>query len=129
MKTISKSQHFLIKNEIYRFDILVSVNETTEKVKQTLKRLSIAEEDYDFIKDFNTQNASTYKLPKNQIVIRFKTVQDKHQFMSIIAHESLHAASFILDIIGMKFDTEISEEAYAYLTQFISYKIYQKVFK
>ena len=49
--------------------------------------------------------------------------------MAIVAHESLHAASFILQSVGMEFDTEKSEEAYAYLTQFISYKIYQKIFK
>lgn len=126
---ILKSQHFLVKNDIYPFDILVSINETAEKVKRTLKRFQIKPEDCDFIKEFTTQKAATYRLPANQVVIRFKTVPNKHEFMAIVAHESLHAAVFILQSVGMTFDTEISEEAYAYLTQFIAYKIYQKTIK
>lgn len=126
---ILKSQHFLVKNDIYPFDILVSINETAEKVKRTLKRFQIKPEDCDFIKEFTTQKAATYRLPANQVVIRFKTVPNKHEFMAIVAHEALHATSFILNKVGIPFDQENSEEAYTYLMQHICYVIYQKTIK
>lgn len=41
----------------------------------------------------------------------------------IIAHESLHAAAYILRHVGVRF-TKASEEAYAYLLQYIVENIY-----
>lgn len=45
---------------------------------------------------------------------------------SVLVHEVFHAASFLLKSKGIELD-ESSEEAYAYLIEFIYYKIMEQL--
>lgn len=63
---------------------------------------------------------------ENLIVIWFKDDLDLRRDAGLIAHESLHAACFALDYIGMRFSEE-TEELYAHLVDYIVNKIAEKV--
>jgi len=121
---------FIIKLDVYPFHILVSIDQTDDQLKKVLKTLKIAKSIIDNMPTMSeTSTGSTLMLPTNQTIIRLKTRPDKYEFMAIVAHEALHATSFILNKVGIPFDQENSEEAYTYLMQHICYVIYQKTIK
>jgi len=123
-------KHFLINLDVYPFDVLVSINQTDDQLKKVMRTLNVAKEIIDTMPTMSeTSKGSTLMLPTNQTIIRLKTLTNKHEFMAIIAHEALHATSFILNKVGIPFDQEASEEAYTYLMQRICYIIYQKTIK
>jgi hypothetical protein len=60
---------------------------------------------------------------KNHVVIHSRSAA-----ISVIAHEAVHAASFIFDQIGAKADFN-NDEHVAYLVQYICQKVEDKLFK
>lgn len=124
------SKYFLIKLDVYPFHILVSIDQTDEQLKKVMRTLKVAKEMIDEMPTMSTTSkGSTLMLPANQTIIRLKTLPNKYEFMAIVAHEALHATSFILNKVGIPFDQENSEEAYTYLMQHICYEIFKNTIK
>lgn len=116
MKT--KGKYFVIPLVIYPFDIVVSVDQDDNTLKEILK--NHIDEVGDFF-DKPLKAARTATFNNGLTVIRFKNYEATT--LSTIAHESFHATTFILDFIDMPFCIDKNDEAYAYLHGYIVGKI------
>lgn len=70
-----------------------------------------------------------YMTEKNQSMIRLRDFPSDNIGLGYLQHEIFHATTFILDRIGMKLVLLESDEAYAYLAQFLTVEIYKRITK
>lgn len=106
----------VISLEIYCRDVVVSIGQTNKQLYKELKhKMSKSEFDY-FFSDWDESivNGRTLFHDSGFTIIRLKDLSED----GIIAHECFHAVCFIFDKIGIKLTKE-SDEAYAYLLQFL----------
>lgn len=117
-----KGRNFIIKGTVYPFDIMVSHNQTETQLKKELKKYKIP---YDEILNMaETAIGRAVMLDTNQIIIRFRGELTE----GVIAHEAFHATSMLLSRIGVQLEIGISDEAYAYLLQYIVNEISNELF-
>lgn len=122
------SRYFIIKLNVYHFDVMISVDETDETLLKRLIKNGNTKEDCDsLLRMRETTRGRCIMLPSNQTVIRLVTQPKKYDMMSVISHEVFHATAYILDRIGMKLEVYTSDEAYAYMIGFLTTKIYKKL--
>lgn len=123
---------FIIKNEIYTFDVLVSIGETNEQFVKTISKklpnsaVDELVEDPSIIQFGPTTQARTMMFETGQIVIRLRERPRVSTDHGIIAHEIFHVAEFLFRHIKMPLTPE-SSEAYAYLIGFLTTKFYEKI--
>ena len=119
---------FIIPLQIYPYDIMVSIDEKDESLRNRLVKYGSTKEDCEELMNLpDTTRGRAVMLPSNQTVIRLKMLPKKYDMMSVIAHEVFHATTFILHRIGMKLELFVSDEAYAYLLGYITTEIYKKI--
>ena len=127
-KTLVSGSFFIIPLQIYPFDIMVSIDEKDEVLRNRLIKYGSSIEDCEELMNLSdTVRGRAVMLPSNQTVIRLKMFPKKYDMMSVIAHEVFHATTFILHRIGMKLELFVSDEAYAYLLGYITTEIYKKI--
>lgn len=107
---------------IYPFDVVVSINQTDKEFCKSMKGQDMTDSEGLFNLP-KTTSARCVMLPSNLTVIRFKI--DKEICHDHIAHEIFHAATFIMERIGMEFIVMKSDEAYAYLIGYLTKKVYE----
>lgn len=119
MKNNNKGHSFLISYEVYPFDVLVSVNQTDDEVEKLLKK-KLPDDQYNEIATVfkHNSNARTIMFSGGQTFIRF----NEHPGHGLIAHEVFHAVNYLFDRIGITLSDD-SDEAWAYLIQYLMYKI------
>jgi hypothetical protein len=66
---------------------------------------------------------------QGRIIIHIAETTDKYELINVVAHESLHAATFLYDRIGVKFKLGTSDEAFAYLTGYFTELICRELIK
>lgn len=119
---------FIVDNEIYPFDVMVSVDESDEVLVKRLKKYGISEKDCsDLMNMPETTTARCVMLPLCQTVIRFRLHPSASKQRAIVCHETFHATTVILDAIGMSLQLYSSDEAYAYFQQYLFTKICNKL--
>jgi len=120
------SKHFYFDLGIYPFTIVVSVNETDECLFRYLKKFRVA----------NLQHAvlcekayAKYVLWNNNVgLIRMRSWKKDARHISALSHEICHIVISVLREVGMKISNNCgSDEAYCYLTSFITEKIYAQL--
>ena len=120
--------NFIIKLVVFPYDIYVSVDESDEVLSQALISLGVKEEDFLFLMNMRETTSGRYDLLKsNQSVIRIKSCSDKYTMIDTIAHESLHAVTFIFDHMGLELKLDISDEAYAYAIGYVTSEICRRL--
>lgn len=122
----SKSTNFIIRLNIYPFDIMVSINESNRKLKQTLieSGINITNEINKILIQKKSNDGLYIMFDSNQSLIRLKNWPQSPKDFNTICHEALHATTFILDKVGIPFDLNKNDEAYAYLLGYITEQIY-----
>lgn len=125
----SKGYFGVIPLSIYNCEIIYSVNQTDMQFKKSLE-IGVDPP----IIDTEVLKAAQQEGPLNNgktvcndfrhacIIRIFKPVDSAHM-RGVLAHEILHAVHYILGFKGMQLH-DSSEEAYAYLTGFITTQIY-----
>lgn len=117
--------NFSIKLLIYPFTIMVSFGQTDREVLSALKKAQIYVEDDNIIR---MDGVGRYCLFKGgESLIRLDRYPKTAQDYGSLAHEIFHAATYILDRIGMRLKIRTSDEAYAYLVGYITKEIYNKL--
>lgn len=125
----TKSLNFVLGLVIYPFDIMFSFNESDDALLKRLKYQRLNESDLEQMKYLSNTTRAHYVLFSNHAsLIRMKIIPVIPEDFAILQHEIFHAVHFILDFIGMKLTKE-SDEAYSYLTEFITKNIYMEIFK
>lgn len=115
-----KGKSFIIPLVIYPFNILVSINETDDEIRNHFKKYNI--EEGNFFEYQKITTARTLQLETGQTIIRFYTWESCT--MATVAHEIFHAVTLILDRIGLIFDIDKNDEAYAYLIGYVTQEFY-----
>jgi hypothetical protein len=120
---MKNQSYFIIKLEIYPFDIMVSINEADEVLFKRLIDYDIKKKE---LKDLKFNGAGrTVIFDTNQIVIRINS--KKLNIHQSISHEVFHAVTFLMDRIGDVFDIDKNAESYAYLIGYITKQIYNRL--
>ena len=128
MNKHKKGQFFIIPLEVYPFDILVSIDENDSTLVKRLIKHGITKDDFEHILDSPLQILGRCILfESNQLLIRLNTQKNKIDFISTVVHESFHAATFMLSRAGVKFQITVSDEAYAYLLDYIVKEILKRI--
>lgn len=121
-------QNFIIDLGFIPFDIMVSINESDDELMmQLLEYNNKKDECSDLMNLGELTTGRCVMLPSGQTVIRLKMQSDTNKLIGVIAHESFHASSFVLEKIGVPLEIMVSDEIFGYMTGFIVYEICKKI--
>lgn len=118
--------NFVIKIDLYDYNVMVSLGETTDELKNNLyKKLGI-DSDPDIL-NLGKSSGRCIEFPKSwDFLIIVKSHPENSRHWAIIQHEIFHVAAALMRRLGIKLCKK-SEEAYAYLIDHITEKIYEKL--
>lgn len=122
-----KSKNFIISLDIYPFDVMISVGEDNKTLFKRLIKCGINENEAKLADYENIGDARYCLFSTGQSLLRIKSFPKSSKDYGILQHEIFHVASAILYRIGMKLKINTSDEAYAYLIQFLTEKIYSNI--
>ena len=122
-KKLISPQLFYINLEIYPFSVLFSINQKDSTLKKALSNL-----DYNEIDPiFENCKGKAIVLQNGNVIIRLVEMSSLPQDIGDLSHEIFHACCFVMSRVGISFDMETSDEAYAYLIGFITKKVFQNI--
>ena len=121
---------FIIPLVIYPFDVFVSVNHNDKELFDLIKHNGTKEDLAPCFDLPSTCIGRSVLLPNNASVLRIftKRCADDKQLVGVIAHEVFHIASYVMWKIGTPLEVMVSDESYAYLIQYLTEVIYDKIF-
>ena len=109
---------------VYPFEVMLSIAQTNEELKNSLSRFGC---DWSDLLDLPpTCLGRTVMTDSSHTVIRFINRPETCQQYGTLAHEIFHAVDFIFRRIGMTL-SEDSDEAYAYMIGYLTEEIYKKL--
>jgi len=125
---------FSVDIDVYNQSLIFLLEHYDEKSKEWFKT-NFSEEDYEIINsafedppEYNTFSGRFYTLENQATIIYCPEFDFSHLYFSILAHEIYHATSQILFSRGLS-HTEETEEAFAYLNQYIHSVSLKTLFK
>lgn len=123
----AKKVNRIIPLVVYPFDVMISIGQSDQELKKVLNKYGVDVSDNVWHFRSPTSNGRTVMFPGNQTLIRLrhapKTPKQKGEF----AHEVFHAVTFVMDRIGMKLIVCKSDEAYSYLTGYLTEQVYMLI--
>lgn len=121
--------NFIIKMDIYPFDIMISIAQTDSQLGRLLDKYHLSVEDILLCKytNDNCQGRAATFATNNASIIRLRHLPETPEDHGTLAHEVFHVASFIMQMVGVKLEIMVSDEAYAYLIGFITKSIYKEI--
>lgn len=124
----TKKLNFIIPLVIYPFDVMVSFGETNEEIDKHFKKYNLSADDISMATiTSRTVQGRTVMFSSNQTLIRLINYPKSFKDYGNLQHEIFHAVTFVMDRIGMKLVVEESDEAYAYLIDYLTVEIYKKI--
>lgn len=120
-----KINYFIVEVGLYKADVMVVVGDI-EGAIEWLEDKNVSERDIEAIKNHSNDQGNVLLLSNNAIYLHVRDREKTNFWTSVLVHEVFHAASFLLKSKGIELD-ESSEEAYAYLIEFIYYKIVEQL--
>lgn len=125
-----KIYNFIVPHGTYPFDVMVSIGETDEQLFSKLKS-KLPSQYHDSILEYAAYNTIGYgrfaMFPTGASLIRIKEKPKTARYQGFLAHEIFHAVEFLFERIGLKHDSDISGEAWAYQIQYLTEKIYERI--
>lgn len=123
-----KSKIFIVNHGTYPFDILVCIGASHQEVLDWLwKNKKIKPDEEEKEKLWMSGVGRTVMLKNGATILRIDNQKSKPDFHATIAHEVFHAVEFLFEKIGLKYNAEISGEAFAYQIQYLTESIYEKI--
>jgi hypothetical protein len=126
MKLKPKIKYKIIDYKIYPFEILVSFHDSFEELESIIKK-KLPGNIHDGIELFkSTDLAKTVMFSNGTTCIWFtpKLISGGLWGHGVISHEVFHAVDFLMNKIGIRLSNK-SDEAYAYLIQYLTNEIYK----
>lgn len=121
------SNYFTIPLVVYPFQIIVSINETDDQLWKKLNKLGVDAEEFTKCVFADEASVGSAILFPNSIgLIRLRAKPTSPATKGCLAHEIFHIVVFVMNEVGMTLSTE-SDEAYAYLTGYLTTEIYKKL--
>ena len=116
---MTKQKFNIVSYVVYPFDVAIAFNMSYKSLREKLFKLLPSETHVKIELLDGAYDAKTVMFSTGQTVIHFKTIDE-----GIVAHEVFHAVDFLMERIGCRL-AEDSNEAYAYLVQYLTNKIYE----
>jgi hypothetical protein len=116
---------FIIDCQVYPFQILVYFGQDKKPLfKELSKRLpkSIV----DTLKTFEFKVGKSVMFPTGQTLLWLNEKPNSISGLATLNHEIFHCACFILERVGIVY-SESSDEAYAYLIEYLTKQIYNEL--
>lgn len=118
-----KKLNFIVPLVIYPFDVMVSVGQSDDELKESLSKFNCEwDESMSYI-----GNGRFIINENNQSIIRLANYPETYFELGVLAHEIFHCVTHVLNRIGMKFILYKSDEAYSYLIGYLTEEIYNKL--
>lgn len=119
--------NFEINISIYKTDLLVIVGGSKKERKKILLKYYSKREIDDLFDKTVFHEATTIQHSSGSLILFFdENPKTSNFWMSVLAHEVFHAASFIMKRVDIPLSDD-SEEAYAYLQQMIFEEILDNI--
>jgi hypothetical protein len=124
----NKSINFVIDYAVYPFELMVSFGEDIEIFKKRLRAKLPEDIRHEIDSEFGVDLCSgrTVMFSGGMTAMWFREYPLKASQYALIAHEVFHAVDFLFQRINIKLSDD-SNEAYAYLIQYITEQIYRKL--
>ena len=116
---------FVVDCGTYPFDILVFFGENVEDLFNDIKG-KLSKSDFKGLKKSEFKAGKAIILDTNQTVLWLREKPTTPTDFGLLSHEIYHCTGFILRSIGIQYSEE-TEEAYAYLIQYLTEQIYKKL--
>lgn len=116
---------FVVNCAVYPIDILVSFGDTKKQLCRELSK-SLPEYIIKSLKEQEFKEGKSAMFPTGQVLLWLKKEPSSVEELAILNHEIFHCTCFILERVGVIY-SENSDEAYAYLIQYITNQIYSKL--
>lgn len=117
-----KGKNFIIPYVVYPFDYMFSFGQSDENLFKLLRNKGIVDPEVVIIRG----NARCVMFENGQTVIRLRVVPSKPHEYGYLQHEIFHAVDFLFNRIGIEL-SEKSNEAYAYLIEYLTKEVYERI--
>lgn len=120
-------KRFTISIPIYLIDVIVSFGETDAEVKEYLTSIGLTKKEVkpSMLKDKSDGIALMYS--NNNLLLRLKKLPETYYYLGVLHHEIFHVVTLVMNKLSMKFELYKSDEAYAYLLEYITVEIYKEI--
>ena len=117
-----KPHYFVIVTPPYKQDVIVFINIRSGGVNKVLKRNKIPPLEKDQAEHIDRKKISTavflsHRTLGHRIVCLFP--KNKHEVITLFDHEKIHILMDIMNTVGMGKLNDDTEEAYAYLSEYM----------
>lgn len=116
----SAHKNFILSWELYPFDVMVSVGETTDQVLKRIRRTSykLTDEEVEQLNMGPTHKGRTVMLRGGQTILRLTRFNGDPDSVATLAHEAFHAVEFLFARIATTHRDE-GEEPWAYALEWL----------
>lgn len=120
---------FIIKCEVYPFDIMVYFGKSKKPLLKQLKSfVNVSKDEISEIKHHPLKPGTTFTLSGGQTVLYMPLIPSSTVDFAVLQHEIFHCVDHIMQKVGINYEPEGENEAYAYLIQYVTQKIYDAIF-
>lgn len=112
-----------IKSDIYPITFVVGIDCCQKKFSKEIESYGVSREDIDGCLIKSGMYGRTCLLEENIVTLQVDVHPSDKNFFPLLAHETFHATTYAMHRLGLSFDHTISDEAYAYLQQYLFKKI------
>lgn len=114
---------------VYPFSVMVAFGVSDDEMREHLSRYSLPEDDIvpALFGDNVTVKGRTVMFSNNATLIRTRHFPVSVTQYGQLQHEIFHAVCFIMEQVGMPLQVMVSDEAYAYLIQYLTTQIYEMI--
>jgi len=113
---------FVIYHSVFERQTLVVINQTDAATAKWIEKNTIVDVDDDVMEAIKCTGVARTAVCDVFSIMRFKEWNGTNSDIATLAHEAFHLAEFVYAQIGVKYDPDISGEAYAY---FIGHTVWQ----
>jgi len=125
------SINFIIEIGVYPFDVMVSLGQSDKQLTHALRGYKkLTKLDYELCA-YPSENVKgrAVMFSTNASIIRLRKLPETPEDYGHMAHEIFHIVAFIMERIGIELKVLVSDEAYAYLIEFLTKEIYSRINK
>ena len=116
---------FIIDCQVYPFQILVYFGQDKKPLYKELKK-RLPKSAIDTLKTFDFKVGKSVMFPNGQTLLWLNEKPNSVSGLATLNHEIFHCACFILERVGIVY-SESSDEAYAYLIEYLTKQIYNEL--
>lgn len=133
IKPEEQSVTIAIPLHIYPVTVVASFNTTHKQVRDVLiKEQGFNKKDFkDNMYKLRPLTGGRWAFYREHLtgLIRMHTIPITSRDYGMLAHEVCHIVSKVMEVMGMSLQMGVSDEAYAYLTSYLTEEIYTKLIK